>query len=65
MAEAFHDRFEVGSADEQPGCVGVPEVVHSDVEVETRGFYGGQPIACPEGVAAKWSAPGLFGRGKQ
>ena len=38
VPEAVHDGLEVGAAGEQPGCVGVAQVVHPDVEAEPGGF---------------------------
>ena len=50
MAHPVHDAFEVGAAGEQPGGVGVAEVVDPDREVDTGGVDGGQPDAAPERV---------------
>ena len=50
MSLAVHDGLEVGAAGEEPGGVGVAEVVDSDVEVDAGGFDGGQPGPGAEGV---------------
>ena len=50
VAHAVHDGFEVGSSGEEPGGVGVAEVVDADVEVDAGGCNGGQPDAGAEGV---------------
>jgi hypothetical protein len=42
VAHAFHDGFEVGSFGEEPGGVGVAEVVHANREVDPAGF--GSPV---------------------
>ena len=36
VAHPVHDGFEVGAAGEQPGGVGVAQVVDADVEVDAR-----------------------------
>ena len=38
VAHAVHDGFEVGAAGEEPGGVGVAEVVYADVEPDAAGF---------------------------
>ena len=50
VAHAVHDRFEVGAAGEEPGGVGVAEVVDADVEADAGGGDGGLPDAGAEGV---------------
>ena len=42
VAHAVHDRFEVGAAGEEPGGVGVAEVVDADVEVDAGSSCGGR-----------------------
>ena len=51
VAHAVHDGLEVGAAGEEPGGVGVAQVVDADVEVDAAGLDGGQPDAGAEGVA--------------
>ena len=41
VAHAFHDGLEVGAAGEQPGGVGVAQVVDPDGEVDAAGLDGG------------------------
>jgi len=43
VANAFHDGLEIGAAGEEPGGVGVAQVVDADVEVEAGALQGGQP----------------------
>ena len=50
VAHAVHDGLEVGASGEEPGGLGVAEVVDADVEVDTGGLDGGQPDAGAEGV---------------
>ena len=50
MTHAVHHRLEVGAAGEQPGGVGVAQVVDADVEVDARGGDGGSPDPGAEGV---------------
>jgi DNA-binding transcriptional ArsR family regulator len=47
----FHDAPQVGAFGEEPGGVGVTEVVHADGEVDAGGCDGGEPDAGSEGVA--------------
>ena len=42
VAHAFHDGLEVGAAGEEPGGVGVAEVVDADVEVDAGSSCGGR-----------------------
>ena len=51
VAHPVHHGLEVGPAGEEPGGVGVAEVVDADVEVDAGGFDGGSPDAGAEGVA--------------
>ena len=51
MAHPVHHGFEVGSAGEQPGRMGMAEVVNTDLEVHARGGHGGAPDPGAEGVA--------------
>ena len=64
VTEAFHDGFEVGSASEEPGCVSVPQVVHSNRKAKVGGGHRGDPVAGAEGVAAERVPAGGFGGGK-
>ena len=41
VAHAVHDGFEVGASGEEPGGVGVAEVVDADVEVDAGRLDGG------------------------
>jgi len=50
MTHPVHHRLEVRAACEQPGGVGVAQVVNSDVEVDSRRLDGGSPDAGAEGV---------------
>jgi hypothetical protein len=50
VAHAVHDGLEVGAAGEQPGGVGMAQVVNADVEVDSRRGDGRQPDAGAEGV---------------
>ena len=43
VAHPVHHGSEVGAAGEEPGGVGVAEVVDADVEVDAGGFDGGSP----------------------
>ena len=63
VAHPVHDGFEVGPAGEEPGGVGVAEVVDADVEVDSGGFDGGAPDAGAEGVPGDRGA--LAGREQQ
>ena len=56
MSHAVHDRLQVGSAGEQPGGVGVAQIVDADTEVDAAGFDGGGPGAGTEGVAGDGGA---------
>ncbi len=60
VAEAVHDGFEVGAAGEEPGGVGVSQVVPAQVEVQAGCLHGGQPDAGPEGGAGN-GLPGVVG----
>jgi len=46
VPEAVHHGLEVSATCEEPGCVGVPEIVPSDVEVKVGFGDGRQPDAC-------------------
>lgn len=50
VTEAFLDDLKVGAAGQEPGCVGVAEVVDADLGVQV-GFQGGlpDPVAEPVG----------------
>ena len=50
VAHAVHDGFEVGASGEEPGGVGVAEVVDADVEANAGGLDGWQPDAGVERV---------------
>jgi hypothetical protein len=50
MTHAVHHRSEVGAAGEEPGGVGVAQVVDADVEVDPGCCDGGSPDAGAEGV---------------
>ena len=66
VAHAVHDGLEVGAAGEEPGGVGVAEVVDADVEVDAGGLDGGLPDAGAEGVAGDGGAdPGTPAQLKQ
>jgi hypothetical protein len=61
----FHDALEVGSfgqqpaaSSQQPGGVGVAQVVHPDREVDAGGGDGGLPNPGAEGVAGERAAGG-------
>src|SRR3954468_9066007 len=53
VAEAFFDGLDVGAAGEEPGCVGVGEVVEPDRMGEVRGRGGGGPDVVAEPVAGQ------------
>ena len=53
VAEAFFDGLDVGAAGEQPGGVGVAEVVEPDVGVELGGGGGGGPDVVAEPAAGE------------
>lgn len=63
MPEAFLDDLEVGAAGQEPGCVGVAEVVDADLEVQVGLLEGGlpDPVAEPVGgdVAVGFAAAGF------
>jgi len=65
VAEAFHHGPEVGAAGEEPGGVGVAEVVHADGEPEPGGFDGGFPDAVAEGVFGDGVVTALVDGGEQ
>jgi len=50
VAHAVHDGAEVGAAGEQPGRMGVSEIVDADVEVDPGGLHSGRPHVAAEGV---------------
>ena len=50
VAHAVHDGFDVGAAGEEPGGVGVAEVVDADLEVDPRSGDGGSPHPSAERV---------------
>jgi len=56
VTHAVHYRFEVGASGEQPGCVGVAQVVDPDLEVHARCRDGWSPDAGTEGVPREGSA---------
>jgi hypothetical protein len=58
VPESVHDRGEVGPAGQQPGGVGVAQVLHSHVEADAGGLDHGQPDPDPEGVARDRGARG-------
>src|ERR1044072_1872913 len=51
VAEAFFDDLEVCTAGQEPGCVGVAEVVDADLDVQVGLIQGGlpDPVAEPVG----------------
>ena len=51
VAESVHHALEVGAAGQEPGGVGVAEVVDADVEVDAAGFDGREPDVGAEAVA--------------
>ena len=51
VAHPVHHGSQVRAAGQQPGGVGVAEVVDADVEGDAGGFDGGAPDAGAEGVA--------------
>ena len=51
VPHAFHHGLQVAAAGEEPGGVGVAEVVDPDSEVDAGGFDCGQPDPGAEGVA--------------
>src|SRR3954468_4342800 len=53
VAEAFFDGLDVGAAGEEPGGVGVSEVVEADRTGEVRGGGGGGPDVVAEPVAGE------------
>ena len=55
VAEAFFDDLDVGAAGEQPGGVGVAQVVDADVEVEAGGGECGLPDVLGEPAAGDMS----------
>src|SRR4051794_657643 len=50
VAHAVHHGLEVGSAGQEPGGVGMAEVVDPDAEPDSGGLDGGQPDPGAEGV---------------
>jgi hypothetical protein len=51
VSHPFHNTLQVGAAGEQPRRMCVAKVVHTDVEIQTRGPDRRKPNARPEGVA--------------
>jgi hypothetical protein len=56
MTHAVHHGSEVGAAGQQPGGVGVTQVVDADGEVQPGGGDGGSPDAGAEGAAGEGGA---------
>ncbi len=59
MAHVVHDGFQVGAAGEEPGGVGVAEVVDADAEVDSEAFTAGsqkrvRKVFREIGVPSRW-----------
>jgi len=53
VPQAVHHGLEVGSAREQPGRMGVAQIVDPHVEAKSARVEGWQPVPRSEGVAAE------------